>query len=77
MIHGRDLDNRIDTILCRKRFPYEQTAFLPLQHGYQPGGSRFEDSIPLAINCITVEDVTRELEKRHVIDHKVKQERMQ
>ncbi|MDY5945005.1 MAG: bifunctional phosphoribosyl-AMP cyclohydrolase/phosphoribosyl-ATP pyrophosphatase, partial [Faecalibacterium sp.] len=23
------------------------------------------------------EDVTRELEKRHVIDHKVKQERMQ
>ena len=26
---------------------------------------------------ITVEDVTRELEKRHVIDHKVKQERMQ
>mgnify|MGYP002751070218 CR=1 FL=1 len=27
--------------------------------------------------CTTVEDVTRELEKRHVIDHKVKQERMQ
>ena len=27
--------------------------------------------------CITVEDVTRKLEKRHVIDHKVKQERMQ
>lgn len=26
---------------------------------------------------ITIEDVTRELEKRHVIDHKVKQERMQ
>ena len=26
---------------------------------------------------ITVEDVTRELEKRHVIDRKVKQERMQ
>ena len=26
---------------------------------------------------ITVEDVTRELEKRHAIDHKVKQERMQ
>ena len=26
---------------------------------------------------ITVEDVTRGLEKRHVIDHKVKQERMQ
>jgi len=26
---------------------------------------------------ITLEDVTRELEKRHVIDHKVKQERMQ
>jgi len=24
-----------------------------------------------------VEDLTRELEKRHVIDHKVKQERMQ
>lgn len=38
--------------------------------------ARFEDSIPLAINCITVEDVTRKLEKRHVIDHKVKQERM-
>ena len=26
---------------------------------------------------ITVEDVTRELERRHVVDHKVKQERMQ
>lgn len=26
---------------------------------------------------ITVEDITRELEKRHIIDHKVKQERMQ
>lgn len=26
---------------------------------------------------ITLEDVTRELEKRHVIDHKIKQERMQ
>ena len=26
---------------------------------------------------ITLEDVTAELEKRHVIDHKVKQERMQ
>ncbi|MEE0801642.1 MAG: bifunctional phosphoribosyl-AMP cyclohydrolase/phosphoribosyl-ATP diphosphatase HisIE [Gemmiger sp.] len=26
---------------------------------------------------ISVEDVTRELEKRHVIDHKIKQERMQ
>jgi phosphoribosyl-ATP pyrophosphohydrolase/phosphoribosyl-AMP cyclohydrolase len=26
---------------------------------------------------ISVEDVTRELEKRHIIDHKVKQERMQ
>ena len=27
--------------------------------------------------CITVEDVTRELEKRHVIANKDKQERMQ
>ena len=26
---------------------------------------------------ISVEDVTQELEKRHVVDHKVKQERMQ
>ena len=26
---------------------------------------------------VSVEDVTRELEKRHVVDHKVKQERMQ
>ena len=26
---------------------------------------------------ITVEDITRELEKRHVVDHKVKQGRMQ
>lgn len=26
---------------------------------------------------ITIEDITRELEKRHVIDHKVKQERLQ
>ena len=26
---------------------------------------------------ISVEDITRELEKRHVVDHKVKQERMQ
>ena len=27
--------------------------------------------------CFSVEDITRELEKRHVVDHKVKQERMQ
>ena len=26
---------------------------------------------------ISVEDITRELEKRHVVDHKVKQESMQ
>ena len=26
---------------------------------------------------ITIEDITRELEKRHVIDHRVKQERLQ
>lgn len=26
---------------------------------------------------ITVEEITRELEKRHVVDHKIKQERMQ
>ena len=26
---------------------------------------------------ISIEDITRELEKRHVVDHKVKQERMQ
>ena len=26
---------------------------------------------------ITMDDITKELEKRHVIDHKVKQERMQ
>ena len=26
---------------------------------------------------ISAEDITRELEKRHVVDHKVKQERMQ
>ena len=32
----------------------------------------------LMVNAgITVQDITRELEKRHVIDHKVKQERMQ
>ena len=37
----------------------------------------FKDGSAVAIDCITVEDVTRELEKRHVIDHKVKQERMQ
>ena len=38
---------------------------------------RFEGGTTVAIDCIAVEDVTRELEKRHVIDHKVKQERMQ
>ena len=38
-IHGRDLDNRTDTTLYRKNVSYEQTAFLPLQHGHQPGGS--------------------------------------
>jgi phosphoribosyl-ATP pyrophosphohydrolase/phosphoribosyl-AMP cyclohydrolase len=32
----------------------------------------------LMVNAgITIEDITKELEKRHVIDHKVKQERMQ
>jgi phosphoribosyl-ATP pyrophosphohydrolase/phosphoribosyl-AMP cyclohydrolase len=34
--------------------------------------------LALMVNAgITIEDITKELEKRHVIDHKVKQERMQ
>ena len=38
------------------------------------------DPIPVVLMVqmgISVEEITRELEKRHVIDHKVKQERMQ
>ena len=77
MIHGRDLDNRTDTTLYRKKLPMNKLLSCRFNMDTNRVEARFEDSIPLAINCITVEDVTRELEKRHVIDHKVKQERMQ
>ena len=37
-------------------YDYDEIAFLPLQYGHQPGGSRFEDGTTLAIDCIAVED---------------------
>ena len=63
--------------LYRKKLPMNKLLSCHYNMDTNRVEARFEDSIPLAINCITVEDVTRELEKRHVIDHKVKQERMQ
>ena len=42
------------------------------------GSKRDREVMVLMIELgISVEDITKELEKRHVIDHKVKQERMQ
>ena len=35
---------------------YDETAFLPLQHEYQPGGSPVADSSAVAIDCAAVED---------------------
>ena len=37
-------------------YHYDETAFLPLQHGHQPVEARFEDEITLAIDCIAIED---------------------
>jgi len=44
---------------------------------YEIGDLAYHVMVLMAEQGITLEDVTRELEKRHVIDHKVKQERMQ
>jgi len=44
---------------------------------YELGDLVYHAMVLMAEMGITVEDVTRELEKRHVIDRKVKQERMQ
>ena len=37
-------------------YDYDETAFLPLQHEYQPGGSPVADSSAVAIDCAAVED---------------------
>ena len=44
---------------------------------YEIGDLAYHVMVLMVEQGITLEDVTRELEKRHVIDHKVKQERMQ
>ena len=44
---------------------------------YEIGDLAYHVLVLMVQAGITVEDITRELEKRHVIDHKVKQERMQ
>lgn len=43
---------------------------------YELGDLMYHAMVLMADMGITMEDVTRELAKRHVIDHKVKQERM-
>jgi len=37
-------------------YDYDETAFLPLQHGHQPGGSPVCRRLCRAIDCIAVED---------------------
>ena len=44
---------------------------------YESGDLCYHVMVLMVQMGITVEDITRELEKRHVVDHKVKQERMQ
>ena len=44
---------------------------------YEIGDLMYHVMVLMVQMGITVEDITRELEKRHVVDHKVKQERMQ
>ena len=44
---------------------------------YEIGDLCYHTMVLMVQMGITVEDITRELEKRHVVDHKVKQERMQ
>ena len=55
-IHGRDLDNRIDTTLYRKRFT--MSKLLSCQFNIDAGRveARFEDGTILALDCIAVED---------------------
>lgn len=44
---------------------------------YEIGDLAYHVMVLMIAMGISVEDITKELEKRHVIDHKVKQERMQ
>ena len=47
------------------------------EHDYEICALAYQILVLMVQAGITVEEITRELEKRHVIDHKVKQERMQ
>ena len=38
------------------RYDYDETVFLPLQHGHQSVEARFADGSAVAIDCIAVED---------------------
>ena len=56
MIHGRDLDNRTDTTLYRKKFPMNKLLSCRYNMDTNRVEARFEGGTTLAIDCIAVED---------------------
>ena len=56
MIHGRDLDNRTDTTLYRKKFPMNKLLSCRYNMETNRVEARFEDETTLTIDCIAVED---------------------
>ena len=61
-----------------KQFSYEGLyKEARAETGYEIADLCYHVMVLMVQMGITVEDITRELEKRHVVDHKVKQERMQ
>ena len=55
-IHGRDLDNRADTTLYRKRFTMNKLLSCLYNTDTNRVEARFADGSMLAIDCIAIED---------------------
>ena len=55
-IHGRDLDNRSDTTLYRKRFTMNKLLSCHYNMDTNRVEARFEDGTIVALDCIAIED---------------------
>ncbi len=56
MIHSRDLGNRIDTTLYRKRFTINKLLSCRFNMDTNRVEARFADGSTVAIDCIAIED---------------------
>jgi len=55
-IHGRDLDNRTDTTLYRKKFPMNKLLSCRYNMDINRVEARFADGSAVAIDCVAIED---------------------